>query len=212
MLEMSLELILGPMFSGKSSAILSRIKRAQVLGWPTLVLTNSMDNRYSNSSEIVTHNLQRIAAVSLSKLVETFSTDRYVEAKLIVVEEAQFFPDLKDFILQAVDIDAKTVVVVGLDGDSERRPFGQIGEILPLADSVEKLTALCTRCRNWTPAIFSYRKTDEDTQIAVGNDSMYEPLCRKHYLEVNQPCPCPCPNPCPTPCPCPCPNPCDENN
>jgi thymidine kinase len=183
---MSLELIIGPMFSGKSSAILSRIKRAQVLGWPTLVLTSSVDNRYSESSEIVTHNLQKTTAVSLTRLMEAKDTDRYREARLIIIDEAQFFPDLREFVLYAVDNYAKTVVVVGLDGDSERRPFGHIGDLLPLADTVEKLNALCTHCNDWTPAIFSHRKTTDNAQIVIGGCSIYEPLCRKHYLSATK--------------------------
>ncbi len=85
----------------------------------------------------------------------------------------------------AVDDHEKTVVVVGLDGDSERRPFGQIAELLPLADSVEKLKALCVHCNDWTPAIFSHRKTNDGAQIVIGGDSIYEPLCRKHYLTAS---------------------------
>jgi thymidine kinase len=182
---MSLELILGPMFSGKSSAILARLRRAEVLKMPTLVLTSALDKRYTESAEVVTHNLQRIDAVAVTRLSEAMGTDLYLEAKLIVIEEAQFFPDLKEFVLRAVDSDSKNVVVVGLDGDSRRQAFGQIPELLPNADKIEKLTALCARCGDWTPAIFTHRKTAFETQVAVGDTSMYEPLCRRHWRELN---------------------------
>jgi thymidine kinase len=109
----------------------------------------------------------------------------FTEARLIVIEEAQFFKDLYKFVKYAVDTCDKDVLVVGLDGDSERRPFGRIAEIIPLCDKITKLTAMCKRCANGSPAIFTHRKDSDTSVIKVGTDT-YEALCRKHYLQFNQ--------------------------
>jgi thymidine kinase len=182
---MSLTVILGPMFAGKSSAILQHIRKANVLGWKHLAITNRMDTRYSNDgTEIMTHDFVKVDAVGVTRLEEVVYTDAYSESKLLILEEGQFFPDLYDFVKRAVEMDGKDVVVVGLDGDSDRNPFGDILRIIPLADDVVKLKALCKRCGDGTPALFSaFRSQKKEHQIQVGGLGMYEPMCRKHYLE-----------------------------
>lgn len=185
---MSLELLMGPMFAGKSSAIQSIVRRHRALGWSVLVVTHSMDTRYSSTPMIVNHDQQSLPAVSTPELMPLLNTTDYQNARLVVVEEAQFFSDLKFFIEQVVDVDNKHAVVVGLDGTAERKPFGQILDLVPLADRISKLTAFCTECADGTPAIFTYAKRDDAVAAAaggipcVGGDEKYTPLCRKHFL------------------------------
>ena len=93
----------------------------------------------------------------------------------------QFFTDLYDFCVAAVEKDAKSVIISGLDGDFKRKSFGQILDLIPLADRVDKLTALCTKCRDGTAAIFSKRFAKCTDQIAVGGLDSYIPVCRRHY-------------------------------
>ncbi len=105
------------------------------------------------------------------------------EADCIIVEEAQFFPDLKAFVLPLVDTLQKHVICVGLDGDSNRAPFGQVLDLVPHADTIHKLKAHCTRCADGTPALFTYREPGAPTaQINVGSADQYEALCRTHYM------------------------------
>jgi thymidine kinase len=112
----------------------------------------------------------------------------YAESKLVVIEEGQFFPDLVDFVLSVVDRDKKHCVVVGLDGDAHRRPFGQMLALIPLADKVEKLTAMCKLCGDGTPALFSAAISAEAAtaaakgNVCVGAEERYAPMCRRHYL------------------------------
>jgi len=185
---MSLELLMGPMFAGKSSAIQSIVRRHRALGWSVLVITHSMDTRYSSTPMIVNHDQQSLPAVAAPHLMPLLETDEYRAARLVVVEEAQFFDDLKPFVERAVDVDGKHAVVVGLDGTAERRPFGQILDLVPLADRITKLTAFCTMCADGTPAIFTYAKRSDAIAAAadgvpcVGGDDKYMPLCRKHFL------------------------------
>ena len=181
---MHLTLILGPMFAGKSSAILARLRRAEVLGWPSLVLTSSLDTRYDETQAIKTHDQDSAAAVGTSMLMSVKGGAAYKDAKLVIIEEAQFFSDLFDFVVAAVETDGKDVVVVGLDGDSERRPFGDVLRLVPLADEVVRLTALCKQCGDGTAALFSALVQGEKTeQICVGGADRYEPMCRRHFLD-----------------------------
>lgn len=184
---MYLTLLVGPMFAGKSSALLARVRRAKTLGWPVLLLTSSIDKRYSDSGhEITTHDKDSLTAVGVQVLKGVVEREDYKVAKLIVIEESQFFPDLYDFVVAAVEQDKKSVVVVGLDGDSDRRPFGDILRLIPLADEIIKLTALCKRCGDGTAALFSALLPDvgeKTAQICVGGAERYEPMCRHHFLE-----------------------------
>lgn len=185
---MSLELLLGPMFAGKSSALLTIVKRHRSLGWPVMVITHSIDKRYGDDPQIVNHDLQKLPAIACDSLVPLFAHADYSTAKLVVVEEAQFFGDLVPFVLKAVDEDHKHVVVVGLDGDAERRPFGKILDLVPHADRIQKLTALCYLCADGTPAIFThaYNESAFTEQTNVGGADKYTPMCRKHYLNAHK--------------------------
>lgn len=122
---MSLNLVVGPMWAGKSSYILSKIRRYKAIGWGVYVITSALDNRYGDFV-ISNHDSDQFPAIAVRKLAPLRETSHYKEAKLIILEEAQFFEDLVPFVLQAVEEDAKHVICVGLDGDSERRPFGDI--------------------------------------------------------------------------------------
>jgi thymidine kinase len=182
---MSLELIVGPMFAGKSSAILSRVRRARTLGWNVFLVTCAIDTRYDASgARIMTHDKEGCSAIGVRSLEGVRGMADYRASRLVVIEEAQFFPDLYDFVLAAVEEDKKDVVVVGLDGDSDRKPFGKVLDLIPLSDKITKLTALCKRCGDGTGAIFSACvRGHKEGQVCVGGEDMYEPMCRKHYLE-----------------------------
>jgi thymidine kinase len=192
---MSLELIIGPMFAGKSSALQSIVRRRKAIGWNVLVIKHSIDTRYlanpDTNNEIVNHDLQSCQAVACSRLCECLEWNDYTDAQLVVVEEGQFFDDLVEFVLRVVEKDGKHVVVVGLDGDAHRKPFGKILELIPLADEVQRIYALCKLCGDGTPARFSsaVSKTVSDATIGgtptVGAAESYQPLCRRHFLQFN---------------------------
>ena len=78
----------------------------------------------------------------------------------------------------------KRVYICGLDSDFERKKFGQILDLIPLCDKVNKLTSLCSQCKDGTPGIFSMRLTSEKQQTLVGSDN-YIPVCRKCYENKN---------------------------
>ena len=97
--------------------------------------------------------------------------------KSIVIDEAQFFEDLSDAVAILLQM-KKFVYVCGLDGDFQMRKFGQILDIIPIADEVVKKQALCAICRNGKKASFTKRLTEESSQKLIGN-SNYIPVCRE---------------------------------
>jgi thymidine kinase len=178
---MSLEILVGPMFSGKSSRILSIVSRYSALNVPILVIKHAADIRYA-SNEVATHDGRRapcIIASDFSDIEPAFLS----KFRVIIIEEAQFFRGLVPFVQYVVDQLNVHLFLVGLDGDSERKPFGEILQCIPLADKVEKLTALCHRCANGTPGIFTYRNGHQHQQMIVAGADLYEAVCRDCYHE-----------------------------
>jgi len=173
------------MFAGKTSEIQSVVRRYGCLGKKVLVLTADIDMRYQRNA-VVNHDQNAIpaSAVDLHSLMSVLTWDSFAEASAIVVDEAQFFIGcLIPFVTAAVDLHGKHVVVVGLDSDKERKPFGDVLALGAQADSIEKKTALCRRCGDGTAAIFTKAlEKGSRNQVAVGGADMYEPVCRFHYL------------------------------
>lgn len=173
------------MFAGKSSAIIRIMNRHKSIHTPILLVSHISDNRYSEENVVVNHDSIQIPCKRWSSLMDHTNDPSYTSSKLVIIEESQFFGDLKRFVLHAVEEDQKEVVVVGLDGDADRKPFGQIIDLIPYADTITKLKAFCSQCSNGTEALFSYCKAREAKhgQVCVGGEEMYTPLCRKHYVE-----------------------------
>ncbi|GAY35373.1 hypothetical protein CUMW_015910 [Citrus unshiu] len=146
------------------------------------VIKSNKDTRYGLDS-IVTHDgvkLPCCALTTLSSFRQKFGSDAYDQVDVIGIDEAQFFEDLYDFCREAADHDGKTVIVAGLDGDYLRRSFGSVIDIIPLADSVTKLTARCEFCGK--RAFFTLRKTEETKTELIGGSDIYMPVCRQHYV------------------------------
>jgi thymidine kinase len=183
---MSLDLYIGPMFAGKSSTALRLIHRNAVIGRKTFCITSALDTRYKEGGgAISSHTKESSPACATTALYPLLADPAFQEASCVIVEEAQFFPDRLEFVLAAVEAHRKDVVCIGLDGDSDRQPFGRLLDLIPYANSVTKLTALCTRCNDGTAAPFTFRKRVQagDQQIQVGGTDAYEALCRIHYLQ-----------------------------
>jgi thymidine kinase len=180
------------MFAGKTSEVQSVVRRYSCLGKSVLVLTADIDNRYASvdpingSTSVVNHDKSAIPAraVSITGLMDVLTWPSFASATAIVVDEAQFFVGcLIPFVCSAVDTWGKHVVVVGLDSDASRRPFGDVLALASHADSIEKKTALCKRCGDGTVAIFTKKLNSSNAldPVEVGGASLYEPVCRKHF-------------------------------
>ena len=180
--QMSLEVVLGPMFSGKSSYIHHLVHRYKALDIPILVIKPDIDKRYTKDACLVTHDQLKVPCVMWDTHTMLQKLRMDVPDKLVIIEEAQFFRGLVEFVKHLVDEERRDVVIVGLDGDWRRKPFPEILDCIPLADKVTKLHALCKRCRDGTPGLFTHRLSNDTAQVSVGGPEAYEPLCRSCFL------------------------------
>lgn len=167
-----LEVIIGNMFSGKSTELIRRVKRHRAIGHTVLVFNSSKDTRDLNNV-VKTHDSSTIQCIKTSIL------DSETEHDVLAVDEAQFFTGLREFVIEALSM-GKHVIVAGLDGDFQQKKFGEILDIIPLADEVVKLTALCMDCLDGTPGPFTKRTVCGTEQELVGAADMYKAVCRKH--------------------------------
>lgn len=190
-----LEVIIGPMFSSKTTTLLEIYKRCKFCNISVAVINHSVDCRYDDNL-LSSHDEIKIPCIKTDKLFylwSDYNSENYEDIPLfaekyliatsdvILINEGQFFDDLYDFVYELLK-KGKKIYVCGLDGDFERKKFGQILDLIPLCDKVNKLSSLCSICRDGTPGIFSMRLTDEKEQTLVGS-SNYIPVCRKCYSE-----------------------------
>lgn len=174
---MSLHLILGPMFSGKTTRLIQEYRRRTYIKESVAVVNYANDTRY-DATHLATHDKVMIPCIQTWTLRAIM--DSLENSQSIFINEGQFFPDLYETVVDLVENMGKNVFIFGLDGDFTRSLFGDIYRLIPLCDTVEKLAALCSQCRDGTQAIFSHRVTEEREQISIGSDN-YVPLCRECY-------------------------------
>lgn len=172
-----LELWVGPMFSGKTTHLIKTYKKFTYIGKRVVVVNYAADTRY-HETLLSTHDRIMIPCIQAMKLVEVLDT--ITTADVILINEGQFFVDLYEIVLDLVER-GKMVYVCALDGDFQRNRFGRVLDLIPMCDRVSKLHALCSHCRDGTPAIFSHRITQEEGQVVIGSDN-YVPLCRACYI------------------------------
>ena len=171
-----LELIIGPMFSGKTSRLVDIYKQCKFCNIPVAVINHCIDDRY-HETLLSTHDKIMIPCIKTDILTNVLTNIQ--EAQVVIINEGQFFSDLYEVVLEMIGM-GKKIYVGGLDGDFERKKFGQILDLIPLSDKVTKLTSLCSICKDGTPGIFSKRITMEKAQTEVGSDN-YIPVCRSCF-------------------------------
>jgi thymidine kinase len=173
-----IEIIIGPMFSGKSTELLRRTSRLEAIGKNILYINHIYDTR--TDDYIQTHSNTKKLANKLQNLFDINEIE-LSNAEVIAIDESQFFNDLYDFVLHCEKLN-KHIIIAGLDGDYNRRPFGQILQCIPLCDNVVKLTSMDMVDKDGTPALFSKRVIADDEQISVGAIDKYIAVSRKNYL------------------------------
>ncbi|XP_065826518.1 thymidine kinase, cytosolic-like [Oscarella lobularis] len=170
-----IQLILGPMFSGKTTELLRRMKRYEIAKHSCIIIKYDKDNRYSNDG-ISTHDQQVGSALSCSRLLDVKMKIR--DYSVVGIDEAQFFPDVVEFCEELADM-GTTVIVAALDGTFQRKPFGSVLNLIPLAENVVKLSAVCMNC--FRDASFSRRLTAETKVEVIGGADKYMAVCRECY-------------------------------
>ncbi len=172
-----IEVVCGPMFSGKSEELIRRLRRARIARKRVQVFKPVLDDRYSNS-EIVSHGDQRMRSEVVAKAAEILARLDW-RTQVVGIDEANFLgPDLVEVASQLAD-SGKQVIVGGLDTDYLGRPFAPIPDLLALAESITKTLAICMRCGN--PAKHTQRLVESEDLIVVGAAGMYEARCRRCF-------------------------------
>tara|TARA_B100002051_G_C16710197_1_gene626171 strand:- start:1013 stop:1549 length:537 start_codon:yes stop_codon:yes gene_type:complete len=178
---MSLELIIGPMFSGKTSELIKRVRQLRAIGRSVLVINHRYDSRYGEEGAI-THYGDNIKAVRLMRLSNMLKN--HYDYDHIAIDEAQFFPDLFATVTSLVDEKGKHLIVAGLSGDFQRENFGDINLLFPHANEIDFYKAYCSDCKNGILASFTKKIVCNDEKIDVGGVEKYVAVCRKCYLKT----------------------------
>lgn len=200
-----LEVIYGPMKSGKTSRLLQLYKQFMFCEVPVMVINNCKDKRYSDTC-LSSHDkimIPCIHADTLTELIELKElkeskemnnesnanningshVNEFLQAKVILINEAQFFEDIVEWVTIAVEKYNKIVYVCGLNSDFRRNPFGNWLELELICDKVTHLTSWCSLCKK-QEALFSHRLTNETDKIVIGADN-YIPVCRHCWVTLN---------------------------
>jgi len=177
-----LELILGPMFSGKTTYLINT-HNAYVKKNKTVVVVNFADDKRYHDKMLSSHDKVMIPCVSVRTIKDVLNSDEITNSDVVLINEGQFFEDLYDSVIYLVETLNKSVHICGLDGDFKRKKFGPILDLIPLCDKVVKLHSNCEMCSN--KALFSHRVSTEKEQVVIGVNN-YVPLCRPCYSRMNK--------------------------
>lgn len=170
-----LNLIIGPMFSGKSTLLLTRYRRYKIAGKNCILIKYAGDNRYDDSDAmIVTHDHIKYEAVACSELVQL--NNFIQDYDVICIDEIQFYPDAAEY-ADRWAFEGKIVEVCGLNGDYQRKPFEQISLLIPLSDDIQHVKAVCKTTGLDAP--FSYRTSKEEGQEVIGGQDKYRAVSRR---------------------------------
>lgn len=182
----SIDVIIGPMFSGKTTELHRRLNICVEAGYKVVYVNSKKDTRAEfisthNSSLVSVDAIKYIKTECLLSIQEACST-----ADVIGIDESQFFPDLIEFAKEMCETFKKKVIVSGLNCDFNRNSFGQVIHLITISDTVTKLNPFCSTCRKennlMTPALFSKRICDETDVLLVGGKTQYIPVCRSCYI------------------------------
>tara|TARA_Y100001970_G_scaffold131001_1_gene161610 strand:- start:766 stop:1317 length:552 start_codon:yes stop_codon:yes gene_type:complete len=171
-----IEVICGPMFSGKTEELIRRLIRAQIAKQTVTIFKPSLDDRYSEDY-IVSHNKRKIKSIAIKNVKDINKYSK--KSDVVGIDEAQFFDDTLINICKNLAKNGKRIVIAGLEKDYKAIPFGPMPQLLVDAEYVTKVNAICMKCGD--PANFSQRLTDEKNQVVIGEIDKYEARCRKCF-------------------------------
>lgn len=172
-----IEVVCGPMFSGKSEELIRRLRRAEIARQRVQIFKPGIDQRYSED-HIVSHSALRIRSESV-KDASDIERRLDLRTEVVGIDEAQFLGmGIVDVVLRMADMN-KRVIIAGLDTDYLGRPFHPMPELLAVADEITKSLAICMRCGN--PAKHTQRLVASEELVVVGAAGMYEARCRRCF-------------------------------
>ncbi len=173
----SIEVVCGPMFSGKTEELIRRVKRAQIAKQRVQIFKPAMDTRYAEE-EVVSHSSLAIKAEPVEGSVDILMRLKD-STRVVAIDEVQFFDDNIVTVVTKLAARGCRVICAGLDLDYRAQPFGQMPQLLAIADEVTKIHAICTVCG--AAAVRSQRLAKSQERILLGEKDAYEARCRGHY-------------------------------
>ena len=172
-----IEVVCGPMFSGKSEELIRRLRRAEIARQRVQIFKPRIDERYS-ADHIVSHSELKIRSEAVKDAAEMMARVD-LRTEIVGIDEAQFLgPEVVDAVVRLADM-SKRVIIAGLDTDYLGRPFHPMPELLAVADEITKTLAICMQCGN--PAKHTQRLISSEELVVVGATGMYEARCRRCF-------------------------------
>ena len=172
-----IEVVVGPMFSGKSEELIRRLRRAEFARQRVQIFKPAIDERYA-ANEIISHSGLGIPSDNVTKAAEIMDKVQ-ARTEVVGIDEAQFLGDeVADVCTRLANL-GKRVIVTGLDTDFRGRPFEPMPRLLAIAEEITKLLAICVRCGN--PAVHTQRLVESEELVVVGASGMYEARCRRCF-------------------------------
>ena len=187
---MSIELIIGHMFSGKTTELLRRLNRHKLANKRVLIVKYAQDNRYSENVVCTHDNIKNDNSFSIVNTTDLNVVADYLLLEMessrpidvIGIDEGQFYEDINFFCDLWANYHNKKIIISGLNGDYKRHIFENLISLFPICEKITKLTSIC-RCGN--DASFTHRKIKDTKQEIIGGKDIYEPLCRKCFFKFN---------------------------
>lgn len=174
----SIEVICGPMFSGKTEELIRRVRRAQIARQKVQIFKPRIDDRY-HESNVVSHSSLEVEAIPVENSIDILK-NLFDTTRIVAIDEIQFFDKTVIEVVKKLARRGVRVICAGLDQDFRGRAFGPMPELLCISDQVDKVSAICTVCGS--AATKTYRKNKKnDEQVLVGQADSYEARCRVHF-------------------------------
>lgn len=177
----SIEVICGSMFSGKTEELLRRLKRARIANQTVEIFKPRIDTRYDDIL-VVSHDKNKVGSTPVAHSSEILAHSSGID--VVGIDEAQFLDENIVKVVQQLADSGTRVIIAGLDMDFQRKPFGPMAALCAIADSVDKIHAICVECGRL--ANYSYRLVEGNEQVMLGQTSEYSPLCRSCYLKYRE--------------------------
>ena len=175
-----IKLILGPMFSGKSTRLVETVRKYTYKNKKTVLVNFIDDKRYSENSQIVTHDLNKYDSLSCQMLGEIYDVIKNYD--VIGIDEGQFYSDVVN-ISEKLAYNGKIVIIAALSGNFKMEPFETVSKLISKADKIKLMKAYCFYCQK--TAGFSLRTVCSDKEILIGAGEAYRPVCKKCYYKYS---------------------------
>jgi thymidine kinase len=192
-----LDIILGTMFSGKTTFILSKIAKMAELNYSILYVNIEFDNRseqmFSTHNPFFDTHVDFVKKESIKKNVQMIKSKTLVNLDIankdvVIIDESHFFDDLVDFVNKCLDLN-KYVIVAGLIADFKGNKFGKTLDLIPICSNIERLHAYCSECakdKKCSIAVYSKKIVKCRKSIDIGGSEKYIPVCRFHYNQIEK--------------------------